>query len=489
MDPRPAAKPQYDLYLNGAWVPSATGETFETLNPATEQVISRVAAAGERDVDAAVKAARAAFDAGKWTQLSASDRGKALLRIAEGIRKNLDELAFLETIDAGKTIGETKNIEVPLAAELFEYYAGWATKITGETIPVRGNYLAYTLREPIGVCAAIVPWNFPLLMAVWKIAPALAAGNVMIVKPSEFTPLSLLKLAEIVHEAGLPPGVFQVLPGFGPSAGAALVRHPGVDKIAFTGSTATGQTVMREAAATLKRVSLELGGKSPNIVLEDADPEAAARGAIAGIFYNKGEVCAAGSRLFVPEKLHDAVMEKVVERAKKLVPGDPLDPKTRFGAIASKPQLEKVLGYIQTGKAEGAKCVTGGERAKVGDGKGYFVQPTVFDGATNQMRIAREEIFGPVLTAITYKDLDEVIALANDSPYGLAAAVFTRDVKKAHVVARRLKAGTVWVNTYNIYDPALPFGGVKQSGFGRELGSAAIDNYTELKSVCVDLNL
>ncbi len=489
MAANPAVKSQYDLFVNGAWVPSATGETFETVNPATEQVIARVAAAGERDVDLAVKAARAAFETGKWPQLSASDRGKALLRIAEGIRKNLDELAWLETIDAGKTIGETKNVEVPLAAELFEYYAGWTTKITGDTIPIRGNYLAYTLREPIGVCAAIVPWNFPLLMAVWKIAPALAAGNAIIVKPSEFTPLSLLKLAEITQEAGLPPGVFQVLPGFGPSAGAALVRHPGVDKVAFTGSTATGQAVMREAAATLKHVTLELGGKSPTLVLEDADPDAAARGAIAGIFYNKGEVCAAGSRLLLPEKLHDAVMEKVVERAKKLVPGDPLDPKTRFGAIASKPQLDKVLGYIQTGKGEGARCVAGGERAKVGDGKGYFIQPTVFDGATNQMRIAREEIFGPVLTAITYKDLDEAIALANDTPYGLAAAVFTRDVKKAHIVARRLKAGTVWVNTYNIYDPAMPFGGYKQSGFGRELGSAALEHYTQTKSVCIDLNL
>jgi acyl-CoA reductase-like NAD-dependent aldehyde dehydrogenase len=359
----------------------------------------------------------------------------------------------------------------------------------GETIPVKGNHLAYTLREPVGVVAAIVPWNFPLLLATWKVAPALACGNTVIVKPASQTPLTALALGEIAIEVGLPPGVLNVVTGSGSTVGQAIVEHPGIDKIAFTGDTSTGKSIMRSAAATLKRITLELGGKSPNIVLGDADVDAAIRGATVGIFYGKGEVCAAGSRLLVDRAIKDEFIDKLAARTKKMVPGDPLDPKTRYGAISSKKQLETVLKYIDTGRREGASLVAGGERADIGTGKGYFVQPTVFADVQPGMTIAREEIFGPVLAAIDFADLDEAIARANDSPYGLAAGVWTRDIKKAHYVARRLQAGTIWINTYNVYDTAAPFGGYKQSGFGREMSAHALEHYTQVKSVWVDLNL
>ena len=481
--------PQPKLFIDGEWVDPLSGQTFPTSNPATEEVITQIAKADDSDVDFAVKAARTAFEEGAWSKLSATDRGKFLYKIADAIMAHADEMAYLETIDIGKPISESRNIDIPFISELFYYYAGWANKYHGETIPVRGNYLNYTLREPIGVVGTITPWNFPILLAVWKIAPALAMGNTVVHKPSEQSPLTSLKLAEICLEVGLPEGAFNVVTGNGRTAGMALVRHPGVDKIAFTGGTSTGIVIMQEAAKTLKRVTLELGGKSPNIVLADADIDSAARGALTGIFYNKGEVCAAGSRLFIQESAHDAFMEKVLERAKKMAVGDPLDPKTRFGPLCSNDQLQKVLSYIGIGKEEGANLVLGGERAKVGSGKGYFVQPTIFDQVTNQMRIAREEIFGPVLSAITFKDLDDLIAQANDTIYGLASGVWTRDVKKAHYIAKKLKAGTVWINTYNIYDPASPFGGYKQSGFGRELGMHALESYTQVKSVWVDMNL
>jgi aldehyde dehydrogenase (NAD+)/phenylacetaldehyde dehydrogenase len=354
---------------------------------------------------------------------------------------------------------------------------------------VRGNYLTYTLREPLGVVAAIVPWNFPLLLAVWKVAPALATGNVVILKPASQTPLTALALGEIAVEVGLPPGVLNVITGPGSSVGQAIVEHPGIDKIAFTGDTSTGKGIMRAAAETLKKITLELGGKSPNIVLPDADLDAALRGATTGIFYGKGEVCAAGSRLLVDRSIKDQFMEKLAARAKKMVAGDPLDPKTRYGALASKKQLETVQRYVDIAKKEGASLVAGGDRADIGTGKGYFFQPTVFDNVTPQMTIAREEIFGPVLATIEFSDIDEAIARANDTQYGLAAAVWTRDVKKAHYVARKLQAGTVWINTYNIYDTAAPFGGYKASGFGREMSSHAIEHYTQVKSVWVDLNM
>lgn len=481
--------PQGRLFINGEWRESENGRTFPTVNPANEEVIMQVAAASAGDVNLAVSAARKAFEEGPWNSMSAADRGKLLHRLADAVMAHADELAYCETIDIGKPLSESRNIDIPFVAEIFYYYAGWTNKYHGETIPVRGNFLNYTLREPIGVVGAITPWNFPLLLSAWKIAPALAMGNTVVHKPSEFSPLTALKFAEICQEVGLPAGAYNVVTGEGKTTGAALVQHPGVDKIAFTGGTVTGTAIMQEAARTLKRVTLELGGKSPNIVLEDADLEAAAKGAMTGVFYNKGEVCAAGSRVFVQQSIQEAFVNKLVERGKKMQMGDPLDPKTRFGPLSSAQQLQKVLGYIRSGKEEGARLRCGGETGKVGEsGKGYYLQPTIFDQVTNGMRIAREEIFGPVLSAISFTSLDELITQANDTIYGLAAGVWTRDIKKAHSIARRLKAGTVWVNTYNVYDPASPFGGYKQSGFGRELGMHALENYTQVKSVWVDLN-
>jgi aldehyde dehydrogenase (NAD+) len=476
------------LLINNEWRASASGTTMEVVNPATEEVIAEVAAADATDVDAAVRAARAALD-GPWGTLSARERGRLVGKLADRLLERLDEVARLETLHNGKPISESRQIEIPAAAECFEYFAGWADKVMGETIPVRGNYLTYTLREPIGVVAAIVPWNFPLLLAAWKVAPALACGNTVILKPASQTPLTALALGEIAIEVGLPPGVLNVVTGPGSKVGQAIVEHPGIDKVAFTGDTSTGKAIMRSAADTLKKITLELGGKSPNIVLADADLEAAIRGATIGIFYGKGEVCAAGSRLLVDRAIKSEFIDKLAARARKMVPGDPLDPKTRFGAISSKKQLETVLKYIEAGRTEGASLVAGGERADIGTGKGYFVQPTVFADVQPEMTIAREEIFGPVLAAIEFADLDEALAKANDSPYGLAAGVWTRDIKKAHYVARKLQAGTVWINTYNVYDTAAPFGGYKQSGFGREMSAHALEHYTQVKSVWVDLNM
>jgi aldehyde dehydrogenase (NAD+) len=479
---------QKKLLINNEWRPSSSGKTMEVVNPATEEVIAAVAAADTADVDAAASAARAALD-GPWGKMSARERGRLVSRLAARLMEKADEVARLETLHNGKPISESRQIEIPAAAECFEYFAGWADKVMGETIPVKGNYLTYTLREPVGVVAAIVPWNFPLLLAAWKVAPALACGNTVILKPASQTPLTALALVEIATEVGLPPGVLNVITGAGSTIGQALVEHPAIDKIAFTGDTSTGKSIMRSAADTLKKITLELGGKSPNIVLADADLDAALRGATVGIFYGKGEVCAAGSRLLVDRTIKSEFIDKLAARTKKMVAGDPLDPKTRFGPVASKKQLETVMRYIEAGKAEGATLVAGGERTDIGTGKGYFVQPTVFADVKPDMTIAREEIFGPVLSAIEFADLDEAIATANDSPYGLAAGVWTRDIKKAHYVARKLQAGTVWINTYNIYDTAAPFGGYKQSGFGREMSGHALEHYTQVKSVWVDLNM
>jgi aldehyde dehydrogenase (NAD+) len=475
------------LFINGEWREAATGTTIEVVNPATEEVIAEVASADQSDVDGAVAAARAAFD-GPWSKLSARERGRLVWKIGEKLTERADEIARLETIHNGKPIFESRHIEVPAAAECFQYFAGWADKIHGETIPVKGNFLTYTLREPVGVVAAIVPWNFPLLLTAWKVAPALACGNTVIIKPASQTPLTALALAEIAQEVGLPPGVLNVVTGPGSKVGQMLVDHPGIDKIAFTGDTSTGKQIMRGSAETLKRITLELGGKSPNIVFPDADLDAALRGATTGIFYGKGEVCAAGSRLLVDKSIKSEFIDKVAARARKMAPGDPMDPKTRLGAISSKKQLDNDLRYIELAKKEGAQLVAGGGRADIGTGKGYFLQPTVFDGVTPEMTIAREEIFGPVLATIEFGDVDEAIARANDSNYGLAAAVWTKDIKKAHYVARKLQAGTVWINTYNIYDTAAPFGGYKQSGFGREMSVHALEHYTQVKSVWVDLN-
>jgi acyl-CoA reductase-like NAD-dependent aldehyde dehydrogenase len=418
--------------------------------------------------------------------MSASERGRLLWRLADLIEKNIDELAELETLDNGKPIFESRQVDMPMVVDVFRYHAGWATKIHGETVNTFETAFTYTLREPVGVVGAIVAWNFPLLLASWKLAPALACGNTVVFKPAEQTPLTALRFGELAMEAGLPPGVLNIVTG-GPETGKALVQHPGVDKIAFTGSTAVGKEIMRSSADTLKRVTLELGGKSPNIVFADSDIDSAVKGAINGIFYGKGEVCCAGSRLFVESKVQDEFMEKLVGRAKKIQPGDPLDPKTRLGAIVSEQQMNTVLGYIEAGKREGAQLVTGGNRVNVGNGQGFFIEPTIFGGVSNDMKIAQEEIFGPVLATLTFDDIDQVAEVANQNPYGLAAAIWTRDIKKAHGLSRRLRAGTVWINTYGLMDAALPFGGFKQSGFGRELGMHALQHYTEVKAVWVNL--
>jgi aldehyde dehydrogenase (NAD+) len=475
------------LLVGGKWLDAKSGKTFPTVNPTTSEPITQIAEADAIDVDLAVQAARKAYESGPWPKMSGADRSRLLWRIAELIRKHADELAELETVDAGKPISDNKNIDVPLVAEAFEYYAGWTTKVHGQTLPVKFDALCYTLREPVGVVGMITPWNFPMLLASYKLAPALAMGCTMILKPASETPLTALKLGEIFLEAGVPEGVVNVITGKGSVAGMALVRHPGVDKIAFTGSTEVGQQIMREAAASMKRLTLELGGKSPNIVFADAEVDAAVRGAINGIFYNAGEICTAGSRLLVERKAKAEFVEKLIGRAQKMTQGDPLDPKTRIGPQVSENQMRNVLSYVEKGRKEGAKLAYGGERAGGPSGKGFFVQPTVFDDVRNDMAIAREEIFGPVASVIPFDDFDEVIRLGNDNVYGLAAGVWTRDVKKAHRAARALKAGTVWVNMYNFYDPVAPFGGYKMSGFGRELGEKALDAYTETKTVWVDL--
>ena len=474
------------LLIDGQWVEGA--KKFDTVNPATGEVLTQISAASSADVDHAVEAARRAFEDrnGPWRKMSASDRGKLMWRLADLLEKNIDEFAELETLDNGKPIFESKYVDMPMVIDVLRYYAGWATKIHGETVNTFETAFTYTLREPVGVVGMIVPWNFPLLLASWKLGPALACGNTIVWKPASLTSLTTLRFGALAIEAGVPAGVINVVTGPG-EVGRAMVKHPGIDKIAFTGSTEVGKEIMRSSADTLKRITLELGGKSPNIVFADSDIDNAVKGAITGIFYGKGEVCNAGSRLFVESKVQDEFLEKLAARASKMRPADPLDPKTRMGAIVSQEQMQTVLGYIEAGKKEGAKLVAGGNRVTVDSGKGFFIEPTIFRDVRNDMKIAQEEIFGPVLAALSFDDVDQVIEMANQNEYGLASAVWTRDVKKAHMVSRRLKAGTVWINTYGLMDASLPFGGYKSSGFGRELGSRALEHYTETKTVWLNM--
>ena len=473
------------LWIGNEWVDAEDKGTFATVNPATGEVITEVASGQASDIDRAVEAAREAMMSKEWREMNPHKRSKLLWKLADAIEADADELATLETQDNGKPFFESRKVDMPSIAENFRYFAGMADKVQGATIPVAGPFLNYTLREPVGVVGCITPWNFPLSLAAWKVAPALACGNAVVLKPAEQTPLTSLRLAELVAEVGFPAGVLNVVPGLGETAGAALVRHPGVDAIAFTGSTEVGKIIMREAAETLKKVSLELGGKSPNIVFADADVKSAVRGASTGIFYGKGEVCAAGSRVLVERPIYDDFVAAFSERAAKMTVGDPMDANTRLGAIVSEEQLERVMAYVEAGKTEGATLVTGGERTTVG-GKGNFITATVFSDVEAGMKIAQEEIFGPVAAVMPFEDMDDAIAMANETIYGLAAGVWTRDIGKAHRMARELKAGTVWVNTYNQYDSASPFGGYKQSGFGRDLGyEAALEKYTQVKSVWV----
>jgi phenylacetaldehyde dehydrogenase len=476
------------MLINGEWVDAASGRTFDTLNPATEMVLATVAMGDAEDVDRAVRAARAAFaDDSPWRRMPHGARGKIIHRLGDLILEHLEEFALLESLDNGKPYSVAKVADVPLAADLFHYMSGWATKTEGATIPTSGldpaQYLGFTLREPVGVCGQIIPWNFPLLMAAWKVGPVLAAGCCTILKPAEQTPLSALLLGELAMEAGVPPGVFNIITGFG-EAGAALAAHPDVDKIAFTGSTEVGREIVHAAAGNLKKVTLELGGKSPNVVYADADLDKAIAGSAHAIFFNQGECCVAGSRLYVEEPVYDEVIAGITEQAEAIKVGDGLDPETTMGPLVSQEQFDRVTGYIRSGRDDGA-TIHGGDR--VGE-RGYFVAPTVLTGTREDMTAVREEIFGPVVAAAPFNAEHDILPTANNTNYGLGSGVFTRDISKAYRTARRLRAGTVWVNTWNVFDASLPFGGYKESGWGREMGSAVFNNYLETKTVITDLS-
>src|ERR1700681_3673681 len=483
------AKPR-KMLINGTWVNAASGKTFPTYNPATGEVLAQVAEGDREDINQAVKAARKAFDGGPWRRMTASQRGRLIWKLADLLEQHTEEFGYIESLDNGKPLNIAKAADVPLAVELFRYMAGWATKIEGNTIPLSvpytpgAKYLAYTLREPVGVVGQVIPWNFPLLMAAWKLGPALATGCTVVLKPAEQTPLSALRLGELIMEAGFPDGVVNIVPGYGETAGAALAAHDLVDKIAFTGSTEVGKLIVHAATGNLKKVSLELGGKSPNVVFKDADLDVAIAGSASAIFFNHGQCCCAGSRLYVERPVFDRVVEGVAAKAKKIRVGSGMEPDTQMGPLVSEEQLQRVCNYLEIGFGEGARAAAGGSKL---DGKGYFVQPTVLVNTKDNMRVVQEEIFGPVVTAIPFDDPEELMPRANGTVYGLAAGIWTKDISKAHRVASALRAGTVWINCYNIFDAALPFGGYKQSGWGREMGKDVLALYTQTKSVCARL--
>ncbi len=490
IDPRVASfieKPR-KMLINGNWVDAVSGKTFPTYDPSTGEVLATVAEGDRADIDLAVKAARKAFGgASPWRKMTASERGRLVWKLADLLEQHTEEFAYLESLDNGKPLTIARAADVPLAVDLFRYMAGWATKIEGNTIPLSvpytpgARYLSYTLREPVGVVGQIIPWNFPLLMAAWKLGPALASGCTVVLKPAEQTPLSALKLGELIMEAGFPEGVVNIVPGYGETAGAALAAHDDVDKVAFTGSTDVGKLIVHAATGNLKRVSLELGGKSPNVVFKDADMKAAIPGAASAIFFNHGQCCCAGSRLYVEKPVFDEVVDGIAERAKKINVGRGLEPTTDMGPLVSSEQLDRVCGYLESGFSQGAKAIAGGHKAS---DKGYFVEPTVLVNTNRDMKVVQEEIFGPVVVAMPFSDPEEIVPEANDNVYGLAAGVWTNDIGKAHRVAEHLQAGTVWINCYNIFDAALPFGGYKQSGWGREMGHEVLNNYTQTKAVC-----
>ena len=475
---------QTKLFINGEWSAASDGATFDTYNPSTGETIAKVAHATKDDVDRAVNSARKALEKGPWGKMDACDRGKLMFKLADLIEAHGEELARLEALNCGKTITDSRG-DIQGVLNGLRYYAGWADKIEGKTVPVRGNFLSYTLRQPVGVVGQIIPWNFPLLMMAWKWGPALACGNTIVMKAAEQTPLSALRVCELIQEAGFPPGVINLLNGMGETTGDAMVVHPDIDKIAFTGHVDTAKLITKRASDTLKRTTFELGGKSPNVIFADCDMEQAVAGAFHAIYFHGGQCCTAGSRLFVEEKIKDEFVSKLAAKAGQRRVGNQLDEKTEQGPQVSQEQLDKILGYVELGQKQGAKLVTGGKR--VGD-KGFFVEPTIFDNVKDDMAIAKDEIFGPVVSVLSFKDADDMIERANNTQYGLAAAVWTKNIDKAHWYAKNVKAGTVWVNCYHVVDVTTPFGGFKMSGQGRENGEAALEHYTETKTVTIALS-